>query len=179
MQLPDMLETDRLYMRPHRLTDFDGFYTFWGDPQATRFLGIRAEEQSLDKARALFEEVINTQKSGKPVFALAIIEKGSRGYLGSCGLIPLEQSGTAELYYFLHPDSRGKGYGEEIGIAILEYAFSVLNLSQVNSYIHPDNSSGQAVAEKVGMSFHEMVEHGPYAQSVQRFALTKADFFEF
>lgn len=178
MQLPDMLETDRLYMRPHRLTDFDGFYAFWGDKEATRSLGIRPEDQVLDQARKLFEDIIQTHKSGEAVFALAIIEKGNRSYIGSCGFIPLEQASQAELYYFLQPDRRGRGYGEEIGVALLEYGFSVLNLQAIASFIHPENSAGQQIAEKVGMSYQETVKHAAYTEKVKRYACSKLDFFE-
>ncbi|WP_262926575.1 GNAT family N-acetyltransferase [Thermococcus henrietii] len=57
-----------------------------------------------------------------------------------------------ELFYYLAPEERGKGYGTEVVRLLCEYAFRHLNLRKVWAKVHSDNIPSIRVLEKNGFS---------------------------
>lgn len=83
----------------------------------------------------------------------AVIEKGSDGLIGLCGLIAEQAEGQeyVGIGYIFNRKYWGKGYALESALACMNYAFDVLNLKEVTAQIRPDNFPSIKVAEKLNM----------------------------
>lgn len=177
MLLPEFLTTDRLLLRPHVEADFEGFRAVIQNEDATRFVQLQEEDKAEEALKGFFHEIISTISSPSPVFGLAILEKGTHQYVGFCGLSELPDDSGTETYYVLHPDHWGKGYATEAAQKLFEYAFSVLNLAHLDTYLVDDNTASHQVAEKLGMKDMGPATHHEYEQAVRMFRVTQNDFF--
>ncbi|WNJ19844.1 GNAT family N-acetyltransferase [Pontibacter sp. G13] len=176
MILPKELETDRLILRPHTQADFEGFYTFLSDENATRFLSFTPEEKTRQGATAFFNTMLDSYQSTEPIFGMAILEKGTRNYIGSCGLSALSDSQAAETVLLILPDAWGKGYATEVGMVLVEYAFSMPGIDSVVSFADPQHPASRRVSEKLGMAEIGLVDHKEYPHQVVKYELTKEAF---
>jgi len=55
-----------------------------------------------------------------------------------------------EIYYYLLPSERGKGYGTEAIVIMVDYLFLSRDLTRVQATCDPDNIASQRVLEKAG-----------------------------
>ncbi len=178
MLLPDLLTTDRLLLRPHVMKDFEGFYRVITDKEAMRFIHLSEEDRSKQQLLTFFSEVVGTLGSAQPVFGLAILEKGSRKYIGFCGLSELPDGTGTETYFVIHSELWGQGHATEAAQKLLEYAFSVLKLPHVDTFLVPENTASHLVASKLGMKDLGLTHHHEYTIPVSRFRVTREDFWK-
>lgn len=176
MRLPETIETERLLIRPFVLQDFDAFWSFMGDPEATRYMAFSDEQKSYEGAKAMLETVIASYAGNDPVCALAMTDRWSGDYIGSCGLSPLTDPGEVECYYTILPHHWGKGYATEATAALLKYAFTELRFLRVVAFVLEGNPASIRVAEKVGMTFDETVHREDVNMPGLRYSVTDQDF---
>lgn len=63
-----------------------------------------------------------------------------------------------ELVYFLHPDETGKGYGFEIGMKALQYAFHDLKLDKLAAFAMKENKASCGLLEKLGFRYVRYID---------------------
>lgn len=177
MRLPESLKTDRLILRPHLESDLEAFVSVIRNEDATRFVSIPEEDKSVEALKGFFSEILSTINSPSPVFGLAILEKGTHHYVGFCGLSELPDDSGTETYYVLHPDHWGKGYATEAATRLFEYAFSILRLSHLDTFVVEGNNASLQVAEKLGMKDLGPATHREYQEPVRKFRVTRSEFF--
>jgi RimJ/RimL family protein N-acetyltransferase len=147
---PNSLETPRLLLRPMRGDDFEALYEIFTDPNVMAAFGgelfTREQMQSW-----LNRNLEHQAEYGYGLFS--VIHKCDGRLIGDCGLEQMTVDGqpVAELGYDFRSDAWGQGFATEAAIAVRDYAFAVLGLSQVISLIRIGNVASQRVAEKVGM----------------------------
>lgn len=163
------LETQRLSIRPFKLTDLSAvhhlFHKELGD-----------ENSSLsERAEWLEWTVLNYQQLAKlhqpPYGDRAIILKSSGDLIGACGFVPCLNTfnlllnwdknryrtnpyqNTTEfgLYYAVSTQHRRRGYATETAHALIDYAFQELNLHRVVATTEYENSASIGVMRAVGM----------------------------
>ncbi|MDP2763774.1 MAG: GNAT family N-acetyltransferase [Brevundimonas sp.] len=141
-----VLETERLTLRPIAMEDFPRWAEMMADPEAARFLG---GPQPAEVAWRGFMTMAGAWSlTGVSMFS--VIERDTGLWLGRIGpWTPLGWPGT-EVGWGLHPDAQGRGYGVEAATATLDYAFDVLDWTDVIHCIDPDNTPSQRLAERVG-----------------------------
>jgi len=176
MKIPHELITERLLLRPYVEDDFDAFFDFLRDPDATRFLRFTEEQKTQHGARAFFMKVIQSYASYHPIFSLAIIHKEKGTYIGSCGLSPLSDGSTVECFYVLLPSYWGSGFAVEAVSAVFHYAFSELRVNKIVALVHPENHPSRHVAEQLGMTYQGIVFDNETGQNVNCFSLLKKDY---
>ena len=177
MELPQELITDRLILRPHKSDDFDGFFAAITNEKATRFLRFSPEERTPEGTRSFYDEILALQETDNPIFGLAVLEKGSRNYVGLMGLTPLADNSETEAFYIFLPDFWKHGYATEAVKKLMEYAFSILNLSKIVTFVPPDSPASIRVAEKLGMKLEGKQDHNDFLTAVRKYAMKKEDFF--
>lgn len=175
MKIPGRLNTERLILRPYEEDDFAAFYDFLCDPAATRFLRFTDEQKSRHGASAFFDEVLASYAGHQPIFALAIIHKEKKDYIGSCGFSPLSDGTGLECYYAISPDHWGQGFAVEAVTAIFNYAFSELRIDRIVALVHPENHSSRKVAEELGMTYQDMIFDKEAGMNVDYFLLRRQD----
>ena len=135
MRIPRELKTLRLLIRPFVKGDQDVFLTLMGDKEATRYLDVPEEQKTPEKLKSLFGEVLTSYTSTNPICALAVIEKASGLYVGSCGLGPRKVERIAWCYYAVTREQWGKGYATEFTRRLLAFAFEDLRIERVDAIV--------------------------------------------
>ena len=155
---PPVIETARLRLRPHRLSDKDVHIAMWADERVTRFIGgaPRAPDVSWGKflsAAGLWP----VMGFGYWVFADkatdALIGMGGLSYFCR-GIAELEDG--PEAGWAFDADHWGMGLATEAMGAVLDWAEAHLDAADVRCIIEPGNAASERVAAKLG--FHRIGE---------------------
>lgn len=141
-EIKPLLETARLILRPLRADDFTAAHSWGSNPENTRYMawGPNSEQQT--------REFLARAKPGKD-FAVTLKESGV--VIGSCGIYPDEANDSAELGWILHKDYWKRGYGTELGGALVKYGFEDLKLRRIYSPCAAVNYGSYRVMERNGM----------------------------
>src|SRR3982750_2769751 len=115
----DIIETQRLLLRPFEPTDEEAFVAQITDPDFMQY--SRAGALSDETARTNFIQRLALSKT--QFSKLAIIKKSSGKHIGYCGVDRCELEGQQklELGYRLIASARGNGYATEAARAVLDY----------------------------------------------------------
>jgi len=147
----EVIETERLLLRPWKDADLDAFAEMNSDPRvAEHFLSTSSREQSrasMARIRAHFD------RHGYGFWAVEV--KGGDSFIGFVGLgtVPFDAHFTpaVEIGWRLAHPSWGHGYASEAARASLRFAFLQLGLDEVVSFTVAANHRSRAVMERIGM----------------------------
>jgi len=176
MNIPNILETKRLIIRPFNTDDINPFISFMINKEATKYLSFTEEEKTHEGAEAFIQSIINSYGTQNSVFALAITQKEGGIYLGSCGLTPFKRTIEAECFYVLLPKYWGNGYAIECIKKLFDYAFNELQLSKIIAHITPRNTRSWKTAERAGMKYMGQVRLGNLPSEAMLFSIERSDF---
>ena len=149
-----ILETERLRLRPFRLSDFDDYAAMCGDPEVARYLLTRlSREQSW---RHLAFLVGHWKLRGYGMWAVEERETGT--FVGRIGFADPDGWPGCELAWTLLRCWWGRGYATEGARAALVHAFTVLDKDRIISLIQPENRASIRLAERLGESLQGRTE---------------------
>ncbi len=148
----EVVETERLLLRPWEDTDLDVHARLYADPDFSRYpwgRGLTPDEAAAAHGLA----VGHWAEHGFGYYAAVL--RSTREVIGTVGLgtpdfLP-EVMPSVEVGWRLHPDHWGQGLATEGARASLDQAFGALGLDRVISVIEPANSASSRVAEGLGM----------------------------
>jgi RimJ/RimL family protein N-acetyltransferase len=164
--LPD---TRRLRLRPRTLADVDANLAMDLDPRVHRYILSKAPDPEKWRARLAAQIAAGWPATG----GLWVVERrGEPGFLGWCGLFPLEHSGLIEIGYRYVPEAWGQGIASEAAGAVLDHGFRTLALDPIVAVTHPDHRASQRVLQKIGLRPSGEAWH--YGQWLRFFRLTRA-----
>lgn len=160
-RLPDVprLETERLILRGHLLSDLEPLYRMWADPRVLRYLGVTSQTRQDCNSR-LLRYIGHWAAHGWGYWA--VIDKASGAYAGDVGLglhkrdITPSIDHMPEIGWVLSPDQEGRGIATEAARAALEWFDAAQPGSTTCCIFHPDNAASIRVAEKLGYRFWTM-----------------------
>ncbi|MFP3942647.1 MAG: GNAT family N-acetyltransferase [Alphaproteobacteria bacterium] len=165
----DVLETERLRLRPWRPEDAPRHAEMMADPVCARFTTPDGKPLNVNAAwRTMATIAGHGVLRGYTMFAVE--EKVSGLWVGRIGPWRPEGWPGLELGWALHPDARGKGYATEGARAALDWMFRVLKPAEVISVIAPGNTASIAVAERIGERFSRTWRH-PLAGETHLYAV--------
>ena len=148
-----ILETERLTLRGHRVTDLPDCYAMWSDPAVTRFIGTPSTEQ-----RTWFRLLNYAGHWTLMDFGYWVVEeKASRRFVGEVGFADFkrglgpETNDVPELGWSLAKPFHGKGYATEAVRAAVAWGAERLR-SRTVCLIDPENVASVRVAEKCGFT---------------------------
>jgi [ribosomal protein S5]-alanine N-acetyltransferase len=145
------LTTARLHLRPFTPADSAAIHAVYADPDVMRYVGHGAHRTMAETASALRTYGDVLERRGYSF--LAVTERAGDVLIGDGGLHPLGGVGPdVELGYTLARDAWGKGYATELGLALVEYAFTVLQVPRVVAQVEPANTASRRVLAKLGMT---------------------------
>lgn len=175
---PIKLETERLVIRDHVASDFEGLSSLITSEREMYFLmdifapDLEAVKTNLNTAMAEIDSPLRDK------YFFAIIEKASGEYIGEIGFTVLQRrhadsnvSSLVELGYFIKSDFWGKGFVTEAGEAVIEYIFLSVGIHKITTGCAKDNKASERVMEKLGfvkeadLSLHQLV-HGTWSDRV-------------
>lgn len=148
-----VLETDRLILRGHRVSDLDACAAMWRDPLVTRYtIGSPSSEQRT--WLRLLAYVGHWDLLG---FGYWVVEeKASHRYVGELGFADFKRQlepsieGMPELGWALARDVHGRGYATEALRAALSWGDGHFGQTRTVCLISPENAPSLRVAEKLG-----------------------------
>jgi len=166
--LPD-LETPRLALRPCRDDDLDDWLAMDLDPLVARFIWGAPPEPEQHR-----EALQRRIAGGWPEMGgLWVVEqRAAPGFLGWCGLFPLEETGLIEIGYRYLPKAWGRGIATEAAACVLVEGFRAFVFDPIVAVSHPDNRASHRVLDKIGLRRRTDAVH--YGQTVAFFRLTRS-----
>jgi RimJ/RimL family protein N-acetyltransferase len=162
------LKTKRLLLRPFETADVEDSLEYRNDPEFARYLSHVPQPFTRSDAEE-FVRVNMTEPSDQSV-TFAIVLDGK--VIGSVNLEIDQTTQTAMLGYGIGRAYWGLGLTTEAAMAVLEWGFGTLNLTQIWASTSLDNLRSQRVLQKLGMS--------PQRWTIEpKFAVTKEEWLTF
>ncbi len=135
------IRTARLCLRPMAEADAPDLARIGGDPRVAPMLFLPTIPWPVAKAK----DFIHAWRwQGRPGYRLAICEPGGPP-LGTVGL-----GRGGEVFYFLDPDTWGKGYATEAMAGFLADVFHRFALASLTADVFYDNPASAHVLRKLG-----------------------------
>lgn len=144
-----VLETERLFLRHLRQSDFNDVCKLLQDPVVMyAYEGAFSEQEVQEWINKQFRRY---QNDGFGLWG--IVEKCSGELIGQCGITYQDYEGKQipEVGYLLRKEFWHRGYATEAAIACKEYAFNIRHFNKVYSIIRDTNIASQNVALRNGM----------------------------
>jgi len=142
------------------------------DPDVARFL-LHPAPADVDQHRAEINRRI-TAPNGPDGTFWHVEEKITPGFIGCCGLLPLEDSGMIEIGYRFVRKVWGRGLATEAVAAALDHGFRHLGLARIVAITDRRNLASQRVLQKIGLRPTGAAFH--YGHDVEMFACLRADY---
>lgn len=153
-----ILETNRLLLRPFKMSDLNDFYEYakvWGVGQMAGWL----PHQSIAQSQKILEKFIEGNKT------FAIVYKNNNKVIGSIGIEELRNINEEqfkkikgrELGFVLSKEYWGLGIMPEAVKKVIGYLFNDCNLDFITCSHFIDNNQSKRVQEKCGFKFFKKV----------------------
>lgn len=148
------IETERLVLRGWRTGDLAPLTDFYSTDPGSAWVGGPIDDIEAWRRLMMFAGHWSFNEFG----LFAIEEKSTAAWIGWCGLWHPVDFPEVELGYSLIEAKRGRGYVTEAAIAARRFAYDTIRLPRLVSYIRPDNTASQRVAERIGCTLERTIE---------------------
>jgi RimJ/RimL family protein N-acetyltransferase len=140
------LETERLFLRPVREEDFDGFCAMMADEEVARFIGGVQTPAMVWRTMCALAGAWSIR--GYSMWS--VIEKSSGQWIGRLG--PWYPHGwpAPEIGWGLVRSAQGRGYASEGASAAMDFAFDILGWNHAIHCIDAANAPSIKLAERLG-----------------------------
>jgi RimJ/RimL family protein N-acetyltransferase len=161
---PQIIETERLLLRLHRIEDFDRCHAIWSDPHVVRFLGGKPFTREEAWSR-LLRYIGHWTALDYGMWAVETRDTGD--YVGDIGFLDAKREldppfgDTPEVGWVLDTQAHGKGYATEAVRAALDWGDRHFSGRRTVCLIDTANLPSIRVAEKCGFQeFHRTTYKG-------------------
>ena len=149
--LPSIV-TDRLTIRPVRMTDAQDIYDYSRDPEVARHV-LWDAHRSIHQTRAYIRYLLRQYRNAAPgTFVIALKDTGK--VVGTIGFMWVQpENRSAEIGYSLSRAYWNRGIMSEALAAVLRFGFEKLNLNRIEAQYECDNPASGRVMQNAGMRF--------------------------
>jgi [ribosomal protein S5]-alanine N-acetyltransferase len=154
-ELPLVVETPRVKLRPQVESDADAFFAFVTDPELSRYVTWGAHRE-IDETRAWVRHGIAAVAAGGDMVWTIEHEGAPVGCIGLHRItwaVRAVRYDLAELGYWIAKPYWGKGLMTEAATLAVRWAFDTLGLHKVNVMCFEENVASRRVIEKLGFRF--------------------------
>lgn len=165
----DVLETDRLVLRPLVEADEAFILELLNDPSWLRHIGdrgVRTPEQARDYARQ--GPMAMRAQHGFGLDAVVLRDTGVP--IGLCGLIKRDALDDVDLGFAFLPAYHGAGYAREATRGVLRHAARALDLQRVVAITAPRNEASIGLLRSLGFHFERMLRMPGDARDLRLYA---------
>ena len=167
--LPEVLETERLILRPLTMEDKPAIFKWASDPRVAKFM-LYPQYTSLDDADVWLESLYLEEKQ----LDYGFVWKETGELIGSGGLVFKPEEDCWSIGYNIRHDMWGKGIVVEACKKIIEYARANYEVKRICGHFAKDNPNSGRVMEKLGMRYVKDWEYTKFDGS----ATFKANMYE-
>lgn len=174
------VETPSLVLREIEARDWKAFSHFMTQSAYQRHIAMRLRGED-DVKNFVSRQVARQGDERRHIFHLAAEHK-ERSFAVGDGFIILGRGGLAEIGWGVAPDLWGRGFGTEIGRALVGLAFERVGAVRVWAKVMASNQASLKLARHIGLK-HERSHpdypagHGRF-EAVEFYALTVEDYFD-
>jgi RimJ/RimL family protein N-acetyltransferase len=142
------IEGELVALGPLRREHIPLYLRWINDFGTSRTLGVPPRPMTLEQETAWYEHA--AVDNGRVSFT--IYERATGRAIGNCGLHEVDLANRRTVVGIMIGESaaRGRGYGTEAMLLLLDYAFTVLGLHSVMLTVFEYNHAGRRCYEKVG-----------------------------
>lgn len=145
-----VLETERLILRPMRMSDAQDLFSYASDPEVSRHV-LWDTHESLSQSRRFLRAAIRQYRRGQPA-SFAITLRGSGRMIGTIGFMWVNTDYlSAEVGYSLSREYWNKGIMTEALRRVVAFGFDELRLNRIEAQHETDNPASGRVMAHVGM----------------------------
>jgi RimJ/RimL family protein N-acetyltransferase len=138
-------------VRPLSESDLQGLLAIYSNEEVVRFLG-HASWQTMADAETWFERISKFVVSGSAL-EFVIAAKDTGNIIGRCGLFAFEENNAyARLGYVLGRAHWGQGYMREALSALIDCAFSELDLRRLEADVEAENKASASLLRRIGFT---------------------------
>ncbi len=149
--LPE-LKTERLILRPMRMSDAKDLYAYARDPEVSRHV-LWSAHTSVFQSRAFLRSAIRQYRRGEPG-SFAIVLQASGRMIGTVGFMWVDREyKSAEVGYSLGRAYWNQGLMTEALRAVVAFGFDQLGLNRIEAQHETDNPASGRVMAHVGMQY--------------------------
>ena len=145
MTKPTELTTERLLLRPFRLSDIDDVLKYGGDPEWAEFYPCPYDRGAAEHMVA--QAVLMSWAKGAK-FAIVLSDR----VIGVVNLDVASEDQTAELGYDVARDMWGRGIAPEATAAVCDWGFREYGIAKIYAAGDVRNTRSLRVMEKLGMT---------------------------
>lgn len=147
--LPEVIETERLVLRPFGLTDVDDVLAYAQDAEWSHFLRALPRPYERKHAEQFIARQLLLDRITQPAWAITL----DGTVIGGVNLRFDFEHRSAEIGYSVGREHWKKGICTEAARAVVDAAFSAHeDLNRIHARADVDNVGSQRVMEKVGMA---------------------------
>ncbi|KAB3538565.1 GNAT family N-acetyltransferase [Alkaliphilus pronyensis] len=143
-----MIETERLILRPIKPLDFNDYCDMLCDDKVYIWLGNR-KRRTPEEVEKLMDYFINHLKE-RGYGVLGVICKETGKLIGHAGANYIKSLDSIEYLYALNSKEWNKGYATEIGRGYLEYFKNNYDYKKLIALAYPQNQRSVNVLKKLG-----------------------------
>ena len=146
------LGTERLILRPMRVSDAGDMFEYAKNPDVTRYLLWRPHP-NIEHTRSYLEYLAGRYRLGMH-YEWAVILKEENRMIGTCGFCAVDcANNKGEIGYVLNPQYRGREIMPEAVHRVLRFGFDMMGLHRIEARYMMGNDASRRVMDKVGMQF--------------------------
>jgi RimJ/RimL family protein N-acetyltransferase len=148
---PMVLDAERIRLRWIRATDAGALFGWYSDPAVTRYLSLPPWTQA-NEALKKIERTLEAYETGAHLNFI-VEQVADAAPIGMAGLFHFhETSRRAEIGYMLGREHWGRGLMHEALVALVDHAFSGLDLNRLEAGVDPRNVASARSLGRLG--FH-------------------------
>ncbi|MBC7465855.1 MAG: GNAT family N-acetyltransferase [Bdellovibrio sp.] len=151
---PPYLETERLILRPVKLSDAEAIFEYAKNPAVSEYILWEPHQSVEDSLSYIQDYIFDYYKKGVPEpFGIALKENPEK-LIGTVGCFVVSKvSKSMELAYALAENHWGQGLMTEAAVAVMDYCFKEFGLKRIQARCKVENIGSRRVMEKAGMTF--------------------------
>ncbi len=167
-----MIELTTARLRLREMNDADAAFLLevLNEPAFLRYIGDR-RVRTVEAATGYLRERITSsyRESGFGMWLVESVEGGE--LIGICGLIKRESLDDVDLGFSFLARFWSRGYAREAAMAVIAYAWNVVELSRLVAITSPENAASMRLLAKLGFTLEKRICLEPGAPESMLFAL--------
>lgn len=140
-----ILEIERLILRPVTLADAEAMFAYVSDEENTRWNFLN--NKTLEETKAAIKNIYLKRPLG--LYGIAL--KGINAFIGTIDLMNFLDEKMAELGYIINKKYWNQGLATEASQKLIALGFEKLGLEEMHGYCALNNPASARILEKLGM----------------------------
>jgi RimJ/RimL family protein N-acetyltransferase len=146
--------TERLVLKPLQQRDDQSLFALHSDPEVMKY--IREPDRDIFQTKKRIKSTLDYTKKNPELGIWCVFSKDDQTFIGWGLLLHIEMKleNPIEVGFRLHVDKWRKGYGFEVGSALVRYGKDI-GLKSISGITISSNIGSQKTLEKCGLSYIE------------------------